>query len=125
MNVNNSILNLPVLFNNNTNNINININYPIGYIQEKLLSLFNLIIYNIEYSLIIIDDNEYILGIDDLDFHNNLINFLSNNNLDSIKSLKIIPRKRDENGNVIKNNLIIDKFNIWFQNKQSLEYRKL
>ena len=125
MNVNNSILNLPVLFNNNSNNINININYPIGYIQEKLLSLFNLIIYNIEYSLIIIDDNEYILGIDDLDFHNNLINFLSNNNLDSIKSLKIIPRKRDENGNVIKNNLIIDKFNIWFQNKQSLEYRKL
>ena len=102
----------------------LDISQKIGFIQEKILSLTNLLIYNIEYSKIKINNNFYILGSDDLPFNLNLKDFLDNNNLDEndIQEIIIYDRKRDENGNVIKENIIIDKYNQWFINNENESY---
>ena len=97
---------------------NLNILKKIGFIQEEILSLNNLLIYNIEDIKIKINNNYYILGIDDLYFNLNLKYFLEKNNLNEsdIEKIVIYDRKRDENGNVIKDNIIIDKYNEWYAN---------
>ena len=97
---------------------NLNILKKIGFIQEEILSLNNLLIYNIEDIKIKINNNYYIFGIDDLFFNLNLKYFLEKNHLNEndIEKIVIYDRKRDENGNVIKNNIIIDKYNEWYAN---------
>lgn len=115
-------MDIKIIYNDHHNKINIDFDKEIGYLQENILKMFNLIIYNIEYTKIIIKNKEFILGIDDLKFNNKLNDFLNNNNYDEIEYIEIIERKRDENGNVIKENLVIDKFNNWFQEKESNEY---
>lgn len=114
--------NIQIIYNENSNNLKLNIELDIGNIQEEVLKFFNLIIYNIEYTIIKIDNKEYILGVDDLKFENKLNEFMENNELNDIEYIKILDRKRDENGNVLKENLIIDKYNKWFQEKESSNY---
>ena len=96
----------------------------IGFIQEKILNLNNLLIYNIEYSHIKIKNNFYILGSDDLSFHSILKDFLDKYNLNEndIEEIITYDRKRDENGNVIKENIIINKYNEWFINNENDNY---
>ena len=115
-------MDIKIIYNDHHNKINIDCDKEIGYIQENILKMYNLIIYNIEYTKIKIENKEFILGIDDLEFKNKLNDFLNDNNYEEIECIEIIERKRDENGNVIKENLIIDKFNSWFQEKESTEY---
>jgi len=83
----------------------------IGNIQEKILSLCSLMIYNIEYSEFILNSGEkYILGSEKILFSDTIENFLKTNNIElvDIKEIIIHDRKRYENGNVIKNNMYID-----------------
>ena len=102
----------------------LNIIHKIGFIQEKILNLNNLLIYNIEYSKIKIKNNYYILGSEDLLFNLILKDFLDKYNLieSDIEEIIIYDRKRDENGNVIKENIIIDKYNEWFINNENENY---
>ena len=105
-------------------NYELDISLKIGFIQQKILNLNNLLIYNIEYSHIKIKNNFYILGSDDLSFHSILKDFLDKYNLNEndIEELIIYDRKRDENGNVIKENIIINKYNEWFINNENENY---
>jgi len=57
------------------------------------------------------------LGSDDVDFNVTLKDFL--NNIEKIENdidkIIIYDRKRDSNGNVCKDNIIIDRYTSWFQ----------
>ena len=115
-------MDVKISYNDHSNIIKIDINKENGYIQEKILGLFNLLIYNIEHTLVHIKNNYFVLGLNELIFTNNLHDFLDKNNFESIDYIEIIDRKRNSNGNVIKENLIIDEFNLWYQQKESNEY---
>jgi hypothetical protein len=107
---------IDLFYNDFIKNIEININDKVGTLQENILSHSMLLIYSIEYSNIIINGNIYILGSDDLLFDTTLFDFLKNNNNDenNIEKIIIYDRKRDEIGNVIKDNYIIKRYNQWY-----------
>jgi hypothetical protein len=54
-----------LFYNDFSKELDIDINNKIGIIQEKILSLCSLLIYNIEYIELILDDKKYILGNND------------------------------------------------------------
>ena len=105
-------------------NLNLDVSKKIGSIQENILNLCTLIIYNIEYTEIIFKNNPYILGNDDMQFNEILNNFMIKNNYEESDIDKIIvyDRKRDSMGNVIKKNYIIDKYNEWYINNENNNY---
>ena len=113
-----------IIYNQFKKNIVIDILKKNGVIQEKLLSLCSLMIYNIEYSEIIIDNKSYIIGLDNFLFAETLEKSLENidKKPESIEKIIIYDRKRDEYGNVIKKNDIIDKYNTWFQDYENENY---
>lgn len=113
-----------IIYNEFKKSINIDILKKNGVIQENLLSLCSLIIYNIEYSEIIIDDKAYIIGIDEFKFEETLENSLQkiDKTPELIQKIIIYDRKRDEHGNVIKKNEIIDKYNEWYQDYENENY---
>ncbi len=101
----------------------------IGKIQEDILRICSLLIYNIEYTKIYFgDETEYILGSDEMKFMDKFSDFLEkigkNGEDVDIINFEVIERKRDENGNVIKENLVIESFNQYLleiQNERFLE----
>jgi hypothetical protein len=156
-------------YNDFKKNIDIDILKTSGKIQEDILNLCSLIIYNIEYTEIIINNNSYILGNNDFLFEDTfeksiklIISKIKSNNYKSLENLSItrfdeirsdeeknssvqikdnmIPenlennqickniriiiydRKRDSNGNVIKENEIINKYNKWYQYNETETY---
>lgn len=135
-------LEITLFYNDIQKNINIDINQKIGNIQEIILNSCNIIIYNIEYTEAIFTkdlhpsithttndvscdiESKYILGSDDLPFDNFLNIYLENEEqkeekkYGNLKSFIIYDRKRDDLGNVIKNNYIIDRYNQWFQSNE-------
>jgi hypothetical protein len=113
-----------IIYNEFKKSIVIDILKKNGVIQENLLSLCSLMIYNIEYSEIIIDNKLYIIGSDDFPFEETLEKSLEkiDQKYESIEKIIIYDRKRDEYGNVIKKNDIIDKYNIWFQDYENENY---
>jgi hypothetical protein len=108
---------LKVIYNEYVKTFDININKKLGIIQQELLEKCMLIIYNIEYSEIKINNSNelYIIGSDEISFNITLYDFLNNiqKKENDIESIIIYDRKRDLNGNVIKNNTIIDKYVMW------------
>lgn len=92
-----------------------------GELQELILKKCSLLIYNIEYTEIYYKENKnfQILGLDECLF-SNLIS-------DDIEFDKFIvyDRKRDENGCVIKENKVIDKYNEWYINNENENYIKM
>jgi hypothetical protein len=111
----------------------------IGSIQENILKTCSLIIYNIENTeLFLKNGKSFILGSEHCIFKEKISNFIKNNvneitdpltNNDEttnylleIDKFIVYDRKRDEKGNVIKNNIIIDNYNIWFQENENLKY---
>jgi hypothetical protein len=109
--------------------IDIDISVKVGILQENILSYCLLMIYNIEYSEITINNNNenntfssYILGSDELLFEDTIESFLSKINLNEIEKIIIYDRKRDEFGNVIKENYIIDRYNRWYQIYENENY---
>ena len=116
-------------YNDFSKSFEIEINNKIGTIQEKFLSLCSLLIYNIEYIKIFFDDDEsYILGSDGVPFSSTFdevfSNFIKHNEETDNNIIKCIiyDRKRDELGNVIKENIIIDNYNKWYQSYQNELY---
>jgi len=114
-----------LFYNDFKKEIDIDISIKIGILQENILSYCLLMIYNIEYSKIILknnDDNEiissYILGSDELLFDDTL----SKININEIEKIIIYDRKRDEFDNVIKENYIIDRYNKWYQIYENENY---
>jgi hypothetical protein len=111
-------------YNDFSKEINIDIKSKIGTIQENILNLCSLLIYNIEYSELIYRkeqnniDFSIIMGSDNLPFDSTIQDFITMNKIkeENIKEITIYDRKRDEYGNVIKSNNIIDKYNLWLQN---------
>ncbi len=91
----------------------------IGKIQEEILRICSLIIYNIEYTKIYFsDETEYILGSEEMKFMDKFSDFLEaigkgveGGEGVEIINFEVIERKRDENGNVVKENMVIDRFN--------------
>ena len=83
-----------------------------------------MIIYNIEHTEIIIDNNNYIIGSDDFLFEETLEKSLEkiNKNKEDIEKIIIIDRKRDETGNVIKDNNIIENYNKWYLQYENENY---
>jgi hypothetical protein len=138
----NKNLEIKLFYNDIQKNINININQKIGNIQEIILNSCNIIIYNIEYTEAIFSkdlnssithktidisdgiESKYILGSDDLPFDNFLNIYLENEEekeekkYGNLKTFIIYDRKRDDLGNVIKNNYIIDRYNKWFESNE-------
>jgi len=110
----------------------------IGSIQESILKTCSLMIYNIENTeLFLKNGKSFILGSEQCIFKEKILNFIKNNvdeitpiptNDETINYLLEIDkfilydRKRDEKGNVIKNNVIIDKYNLWFEENENLKY---
>ena len=119
-------MNINIIYNDFNKKKEFDLNQSFGEIQYKILSDILLFIYNIEHSELIINNTiKYILGINECNYSITLYDFLKNNNylqnndnnLENI-DIKIITydRKRDNNGNVIKENLVIDKYNLWYNN---------
>ena len=98
----------------------------IGYIQEEILNIFNIMIYNIEYTIIIHKNGIIYLGDDNIDtsYTEYFDNILKNHNIniEDIEYFEIVERFRDENGNVIKNNKYIDNYNNFLTKKSEDEY---
>ena len=111
-----------VIYNNIYKKVILNSSIQFGIIHEKILELFNLIIYNIEYCNIKINNKEYIIGKDNCLFNNHLSDLLLG--IDNIEiQFNIFDRKRDENGYVIKENEIIDNYYKWYQEYENNNYR--
>jgi hypothetical protein len=112
-------------YNDFTKEIDIDCTKKNGVLQENLLNYCSLMIYNIENTELIVQKNDgnctesIILGSDNLEFNDTLEKLVSEYNI-----LKIIihERKRDENGNVIKDNNIIDRYNKWYQINEDENY---
>jgi hypothetical protein len=128
-----------LIYNDFNKKVDININDKVGNIQQTLLNCCNLMIYNIENTELHIHNNTYILGSNDLKFSVLFSDFLDdfnkkyneceeiNDDLDEpdhekVYTFYIYDRKRDERGNVIKNNIIIERFGIWFQENENEIY---
>ena len=107
----------------------------IGSIQENILKTCSLMIYNIENTeLFLKNGKSFILGLEQCIFKEILSNFIKNNveeitpsttddnYLEQIDKFIVYDRKRDEKGNVIKNNIIIDNYNTWFKENENLKY---
>ncbi len=97
----------------------------IGKIQEDILSKVSLMIYNIEYTKVFFDDgNEYIMGDEKMLFLDKWENFEEKEEMKMKKIEKIVvyDRKRDENGNVIKDNKVIEQFNRYIQCEETERY---
>jgi hypothetical protein len=106
------------LINNNFNKyIDINISEKLGIILDKLLNNCSLLIYNIEDCEIVTKNESYLLGSEEAPFDISFEIFLKNINKteDYIEKIIINDRIRDINGNVIKENNTIEKYNKWFQ----------
>jgi len=117
-------MDLNIIYNEFKKSIKLDISKKNGIIQENLLSLCSLIIYNIEHTEIIIDNNNYIIGSDDFLFEETLEKSLEkiNKNKEDIEKIIIIERKREENGNVIKDNNIIENYNKWYLQYENENY---
>jgi hypothetical protein len=104
--------------------IDIDISNKIGIIQENILNCCSLMIYNIEYSEIIIDNNSYILGEEPFNFNDTLEVVLKKLDKELIDIHKIIiyDRKRDIYGNVIQNNSIISNYHKWYNEYENENY---
>ena len=114
---------IDLLYNDFKKEIEINITKKNGIIQEELLSYCSLLIYNIENSEIIVNGKVYIFGCENFEFNKTLEESLNNLNNDSnIERFIIYDRKRDLNGNVIKNNNVIDDYNKWKYNHENENY---
>ncbi len=113
-----------IIYNEFQKKINIDILKKNGIIQENLLTLCSLLIYNIEYSEIIIDNKSYIIGYDEFQFDETLEKSLEKleKTPESIGKIIIYDRKRDEYGNVIKKNEIIDRYNSWYADYENEKY---
>lgn len=92
-----------------------------GKIQEKLLQKWSLLIYNIEYTQIHWKEKREeeitILGSSEFLFDQNFLESLNQmgRGIDDIGSFEILERKRDEHGNVIKQNAIIEPYQRYMQ----------
>ena len=121
-------------YNDFTKDIDIDFTKKNGILQESLLNYCSLMIYNIENTEIVlkkkIEDiteninliestESYILGSDELDF-NNTLEKITNDYI--IIKIIIYDRKRDKDGNVIKDNYIIDRYNKWYQINEDENY---
>jgi hypothetical protein len=124
-----------LIYNDFNKKVDVNINDKVGSIQQILLNCCNLMIYNIENTELHINNNIYILGSDDLKYSILFSDFLNDydkkfseidenndDNKDKLYSFYIYDRKRDEYGNVIKNNIIIERFGLWFQENENEIY---
>ena len=108
---------ITVKYNEIIKTFNINDYDTIGSIFEFLMNKFNLYIYSLETIHCIIcdsDSNE----IKKIDFKTEYDNFnitfsdcITQENIDKNITFVLFDRNRDENGNVIKNNNFIDKYN--------------
>ncbi len=120
-----------LIYNEFVKTIDIDINKKIGIIQEDLLNKCGLIIYNIEYSEIILEDTSndtsndtlklnYVLGSEEANFNITLKEFLESikMNEEIIEKIIIYDRKRDINGNVIKDNIIIERYTEWVNTQE-------
>ena len=89
-----------------------------GKIQEKILQKWSLLIYNIEYTQIHWKDNNItILGSSEFPFDQIFIESINqmDKSVDDIEYFEIVERKRDEHGNVMKENTVIEPFQRFMQ----------
>jgi hypothetical protein len=97
----------------------------IGKIQEDILSKVSLMIYNIECTKVFFEEgNEYILGDEKMLFLDKWDKFEEREDIKMKKIEKIVvyDRRRDEKGNVIKENKIIEQFNRYIQCEETERY---
>ena len=108
----------------------------IGNIQESILKTCSLMIYNIENTEFFLKNGKsFILGSEQCIFKEKMSIFIKKNvdeitipdnetinYLEKIDKFIVYDRKRDEKGNVIKNNIIIDNYNIWFEENENQKY---
>ena len=116
---------LPVVFEETTKQLSFYENEKIGRIQESILYSFSLMIYNIEYTQVIWEDgSNMIMGEESMSFHETWKSCLERNQKEgiSIRRIEIVDRKRDEKGNVIKENKIIDKYLQFEQNHSNQDF---
>ena len=115
-----------------------------GHLLEKFLQCCNLLIYNIEYCTVTLNikkthdhDNQhkndeeendktelcsFILGSNELPFSLTVQSMTNVMKAFSIEKFELIDRKRDEHGNVIKNNVYLDEYQKWYQERESTNY---
>ena len=120
---------LTLIYNEFVKTIDIDISTKIGCIQEDILNKCGLMIYNIENTEFIIKDKEsnniiYILGSDEGDFNKTLKDFLDSSKINEEDIIKIVvnDRKRDHNGNVIKDNIIIERYTKWLKEYEDANF---
>jgi hypothetical protein len=115
-----------IIYNEINKNIKIKENSSIGDIQEKILTTLSLLIYNIENCHIYLENDDsknlFIMGDENCPFHTGIEDFLKENNYTRVEKIIIYDRRRDENGNVVKENKIIDNYNKWYQLKEDEEF---
>ena len=93
----------------------------LGLLQEYILQKCSLIIYNIEYSELVFNNGFTIkLGDETAEFNKLLSVFLSEHSDLTLEKIILYDRKRDENDNVIKENIYIDRFNNWIMNSSEI-----
>ena len=112
-----------LIYNDFTKPFEIDLKKKVGEIQKEILQMVSLMIYNIEKMEIYFEEGggPLIVGKDEgLEFDAILENY--KNPIYHIEKFVIYDRLRDENGNVIKNNEIIDAYVAWQQKELENEY---
>jgi hypothetical protein len=116
---------LPIVYQETRKQFSFYENEKIGKTQESILNSFSLLIYNIEYTQVIWKDGTTtIMGDESMLFGDTWKSYLEKNqkNVQEIDRMEVIDRRRDEKGNVIKENKIIDNYIQFEQNEINHEF---
>jgi len=105
-----------IYYNSFETTINIPNDMCIGEVQELILNRCMLFVYEIEHIEIINNNKKYIFGSENIPFTEKYNDFLEKNNINIEDKINcyIIDRKKDENGNVFKNNVFIENYIKWY-----------
>jgi hypothetical protein len=91
----------------------------VGHVQQYLLSITCLLIYNVEYTEIVFRGKSILLGTDDAPFEGVFRDVVPFPN--QIERIILHERKKDIHGNIVKENDFIQKYIEWYNKKERNE----
>jgi hypothetical protein len=91
----------------------------VGHVQQYLLSITCLLIYNVEYTEIVLKEKSIILGTGDAPFEGVFRTCVPFPN--QIERIILHEREKDIHGNIVKENHFIDKYLEWYNKKERNE----
>jgi len=109
---------LSLKYNDIIHELSLEFDDSLGEIQEKILHLLHLVIYQMEHTIFIFDNREYILGLYPMTFNRIFKDFLMEENIIEINNCIVIDKVSILN----MNSEILNNYQIWYQHHENQNY---